>query len=73
MLKSQNLVIALGRNVKRLRLSQGLSQRELAEKSTVPRTNISLIESGLLDCRLSTLEKLCWGLIVPVSELTKEA
>src|SRR5688572_12160719 len=40
------------------RLTAGLSQRQLAEKSGLPQSTIGRIEAGLVDPRVGTLSKL---------------
>ena len=71
-LKSANIHMTFGKNVRKARANQGLSQQALADKSGVHRTNISTIESGYDDARMSTVEKIAWGLQISVSELVKE-
>lgn len=49
----------MGFALKEIREKMGITQEELAEKSGVSRTTISLIESGRADCvKTQTLTKL---------------
>jgi DNA-binding Xre family transcriptional regulator len=50
--------IAPQAGMKRLRLSAGLSQQELAERMETSQSQIARMESGTQDLKLSTLEKL---------------
>lgn len=54
-------------NLQRLREEKNISQEELAEKSGVSRTTISLIETEkFTTVKLSTLQKIAAALNVPV-------
>jgi predicted transcriptional regulator len=46
------------KDIKKLRLKKGMSQKELADKSGVQQCTISLIETGKIDPRNSTVEKI---------------
>ena len=58
-----------GRNVRRLRRERGLSQEALAAAARLHRTEISLVERGDRDVRLTTVVRLARGLGVPASLL----
>lgn len=49
----------VGRNIKRLRKQNGLTQEQLARYSHIDQTTISKIESGQRSIGVSALEKLC--------------
>lgn len=59
----------LGTNVKKLRNIREMTQEKLAEASTLCTFEISRIERGKVDIRLSTLDKLAKGLGVLPSQL----
>lgn len=61
--------LALGKQLKRLRIDRQLSQEELADKSEVDRTLISRIERGVANPSLMTLSIICYVLEVTLSEL----
>lgn len=61
--------IALGKSVEKFRKSQGLSYRQLAQKCDVDHSNISKIEKGKVDLRISTLYELSKGLEIHPREL----
>ena len=57
------------RNLRAQRLRSGLSQESLASASTLHRTEISLLERGEREPRLSTIVRLARGLGVPAATL----
>jgi transcriptional regulator with XRE-family HTH domain len=58
-----------GANLRRLRLDAGLTQMELSNRSGLDMAEISRLETGLRDVRLSTIARLADGLEVPVHTL----
>lgn len=58
-----------GGNLRRLRLDAGLTQMELSNRSGLDMAEISRLETGLRDVRLSTIVRLADGLEVPVHTL----
>ena len=56
-------------NLRRLRVGAGLSQERLAFRCKLHRTEISLLERGDRDPRLSTIVRLAEGLGVAPTEL----
>lgn len=61
--------IAFGKRVEKFRKKLGLSYRELAQKCDVDHSNISKIEKGEVDLRISTIQELAKGLEVHPQEL----
>lgn len=61
--------IAFGKRVEKFRKKMGLSYRELAQKCDVDHSNISKIEKGEVDLRISTIQELAKGLEVHPQEL----
>jgi transcriptional regulator with XRE-family HTH domain len=59
----------VGRNIKRLRKAQGLTQEELAHRSGLHPVELARAERGQRDMRISTIAKIARGLKVPASEL----
>lgn len=65
--------IIIGKNVKRFRKEQGLSQQELANIcDRVDRSKISDIENAKEDFMLSTLLEICIALKIGLTEITIE-
>lgn len=61
--------IAFGKIVEKYRKKLGLSYRELAQKCDVDHSNISKIEKGEVDLRISTIQELAKGLRIHPKEL----
>ena len=62
-------VVALGAEVRRRRIEQGLTLDQLAEEAELTPNYIGTIENGYRDPSLSTLQGLADGLNVPLAEL----
>jgi transcriptional regulator with XRE-family HTH domain len=62
-----------GHAVRRRRVAAGLSQEALAGVARVHPTYISLLERGLRDPKLSSMQKLAHALGISVAELASEA
>jgi transcriptional regulator with XRE-family HTH domain len=62
----------IGRNVRRVRTKRGLSQTDVADRSSVPQPTISNIEGGKQEPHHSTLLKLARAMDVKVTEFFKE-
>ncbi len=61
--------IAFGKKVENFRKKLGLSYRQLAQKCDIDHSNISKIEKGEVDLRISTIQELAKGLEVHPQEL----
>jgi transcriptional regulator with XRE-family HTH domain len=61
----------LGRNLSAARKKLGLTQEEVGHRSGVHPTEVSRIEAGKRDPRVSTLERLAEAVEVPPSELLR--
>lgn len=59
----------IGERIKLLREKIGMSQAELAKKANIAQSSISYIESGGKSPSLETLECICNGLGISLSEL----
>lgn len=59
-------------NVQKIRLQQGLSQEELANKCQLHRTYISLVERNKRNITLKNIEKIAQGLDVESYVLLQE-
>jgi transcriptional regulator with XRE-family HTH domain len=62
---------AFGRNLRRAREQAGLTQEEVAERSGVHSTEISRMERGMRDPRVSTLERLAKALEISPGDLLR--
>lgn len=62
----------LGENIKKLRISSGLTLQSLAEKSGVGKGTISEIENGkVLNPKTETLQKIAYALSTSIDSLTE--
>lgn len=59
----------LGTKIKRIRLKNGLTQEQLAEKIQIATRTLCGIENGENFVKAETLERLCYALSVDLSEL----
>ena len=62
----------LARNLRRLRLERKLTQDELAAEAGVRQALISEQESGKIDVRLDTLQRIAMALNARLAELLEE-
>jgi transcriptional regulator with XRE-family HTH domain len=62
----------LGRNLRRARVRRELTQEQVAERSGVHATEVSRIEAGKRDPKVSTLERLAAAVEVSPGELLRE-
>ena len=69
--KGSDLLVGLGKNVKKLREKKGLSLRQLAALCDVDHSVISKIEKGERNITVSTLFELAKGLEVHVRKLVE--
>ncbi len=63
----------LGRNLRRARESRGLTQEQVAARCGVHATEVSRIEGGRRDPKVSTVERLAAAVEVPPDELLRES
>ncbi|MHB8637447.1 MAG: helix-turn-helix domain-containing protein [Fimbriimonadaceae bacterium] len=71
-MEGNELSLALGRVVRRLRTEQGYSQENFAYHSGIHRTFMGMIERGQRNVTLATIFRLAKGLNVPASALIAE-
>jgi transcriptional regulator with XRE-family HTH domain len=62
----------LGRNLRNAREERGLTQEEVARRSGVHATEVSRIEAGKRDPRVSTVERLAAAVELPPGELLRQ-
>lgn len=62
----------LGRNLRRARESRELTQEQVAERSGVHATEVSRIEAGKRDPKVSTVERLAAAVEVSPGELLRQ-
>lgn len=67
-----NILQCFGKNLKKIRIEQNMSQEKLAELANLHRTYISFLERGLRNPSLKIIEKLAEVLNVPFADFFKE-
>lgn len=65
----KDVLVKFGKQVRRIRLEQNLSQEELADKAGVHRTYIGMIERAEKNITLENIEKIARALKVSPKEL----
>jgi transcriptional regulator with XRE-family HTH domain len=68
-----DILKVFGRNVRRLREAQKLSQEDLAESAQVHRTYVGMVERAEKNITLRNIEKFAKALQVPISELVERS
>ncbi len=68
-LRDENYIKEFGLNLKKIRLSKGLSQEELANSSDVSLAQITRVERGVVNPTLCTIKALAKGLGISTKEL----
>ncbi|MEK4384218.1 helix-turn-helix transcriptional regulator [Aeribacillus sp. FSL K6-2848] len=66
---SNDIRILFGKNVRKIRISMGISQEELAFRCGLHRTYISDIERGTRNVSLENIERIAHALNVPPKDL----
>jgi len=62
----------IGKNIKKIRLEQSLTQEDLAKSSTVPFTTIAKLENGVIkNPSIEKLLKISGALKIPIDSLLK--
>lgn len=70
-MNTEEVLIKMGQQIKRIRKEQQLSQMQLAEKCNFEKASMSRIESGQSNVTISTLEKISKALSVPIADFFK--
>ena len=69
----ENLHILLGENIRRFRKKEGMTQEQLAEKAGIDQKQISKIESGRVQAKLSTYLRIANALGVSIDHFLADA
>jgi transcriptional regulator with XRE-family HTH domain len=67
----KSLSYKVGQRIKEIRTEKNISQQDLASKCNFEKSNMSRIEAGRTDPKLTTLERVSKGLDVDITELFK--
>ncbi|HEX5608958.1 MAG TPA: helix-turn-helix transcriptional regulator [Solirubrobacterales bacterium] len=68
-MRSEELAIRFGQNLRRCRHLAGLSQEELGERAALHRTEIGMLEHGQRVARIDTLIRLAGAMAIPPGEM----
>lgn len=66
---TEELLVLIGKKIKSVRDSKGISQQDLAAKCNFEKSNMSRIEAGNTNLTVRTLLKISQALSVDISEL----
>jgi transcriptional regulator with XRE-family HTH domain len=72
MMTRKNIQQKLGKKIRTIRVTSGLSQEQLGELTGLDRTYISGIERGVRNPSISNVEKIARALNVKVSDITSD-
>jgi transcriptional regulator with XRE-family HTH domain len=67
--QDQQYLLALGRNILKVRMEMNMSQQDVANKCRVERARIGKIENGKIDVQLMTIVNIATALGVDVRSL----
>jgi len=70
--KDVTITLRFGQKIRLLRKQQGISQEELGFKANLHSTHIGMIERGVKNISIETIEKLSNALGITISELFNE-
>ena len=68
-MRSEEVALRFGENLRRCRRLADLSQEELGERAALHRTEIGMLEHGMRVARIDTLIRLAGAMAIPPSEL----
>jgi len=69
---TKQILVKFGKRVREERIKLGLSQEELAEKASVHRTYIGMIERAEKNITLENIEKIAKALDLDISDIFKD-
>jgi len=68
-LSNKKLITSIGRELKKLRISQNISQYQLSYRADIPRSQIIRIENGEINTSISSIYAICKALDVTLSSV----
>lgn len=68
---NNTILITFGNRVREIRLTNKLTQEDLAEKANVHRTYIGMVERGEKNITLKNIQKIAKALEIQIEELMK--
>ncbi|MDR2428176.1 MAG: helix-turn-helix domain-containing protein [Candidatus Margulisbacteria bacterium] len=61
----------IGRKITKLREAKGINQERFAYENDLAKSTVARIEQGVVDARISNLERIAKGLEISLSELLR--
>ncbi len=71
-IKNDEVIKAFGRRLRDLRISNGLSQEQLANEAEIPLSQVGRIERGEINPTLSTINALATALKIDINGLFEQ-
>ena len=71
--KQKHTLITLGKAIRGVRLSKGMTRQKLAVLANVDRSNVGRIERGEINVRVRTLARIANALNISITKLLQKA
>ena len=68
----ENIIKLIAQNIKRIRISKGLSVQEVAYRCDIERSNLSRLEAGKTNMTVKTICLICSALNVEITDVIRE-
>lgn len=68
----EDTIKLIAQNIKKIRISKGLSVQEVAYRCDIERSNLSRLEAGRTNMTIKTICLICTALNVEIIDLLKE-
>lgn len=68
----EDIIKLIAQNIKKIRVSKGLSVQEVAYRCDIERSNLSRLEAGKTNMTIKTICLICNALNVEIIDLLKE-
>ena len=68
----EDIIKLIAQNIKKIRVSKGLSVQEVAYRCDIERSNLSRLEAGKTNMTIKTICLICSALNVEITEVIKD-
>lgn len=68
----ENIIKLIAQNIKKIRISKGLSVQEVAYRCDIERSNLSRLEAGKTNMTIKTICLICSALNVEITDVIRE-
>lgn len=72
MVNYENIIKLIAQNIKKIRISKGLSVQEVAYRCDIERSNLSRLEAGKTNMTIKTICLICSALNVEITDVIRE-